>query len=271
MGPSAWAETDGTQRRQPGTNSPQRASVPRTRRVCRENPRSRSGPRRRGPQTQTLLAQKASRPRAACGAGPAPRGTVSLPTLPALLRRGRTPAPTRTRGNRRADAAPDSPRPGSGQHPEELRETARCCTARGVTNRRGGSPLLLREPRRYAANLGGRRGPGHPRRVGTASRQARKGRGSPAGRCGREDRELRAGGRVRGAAEERSGAALPARLPQPPLGALAHARVAPPGAVGGKARAGVFCPCTRTHGRAGPRTPTPLRTGGAGGGRRVPR
>lgn len=59
--------------------------------------------------------------------------------------------------------------------------------------------------------------------------------------------------RRRGAAGRigtRSGAAPPRpAAPQPPLGALAHRRVAPPGAVGGKARAGVCCRCTGTDGR----------------------
>ncbi|XP_056186255.1 myb/SANT-like DNA-binding domain-containing protein 3 isoform X2 [Falco biarmicus] len=120
-------------------------------------------------------------------------------------------------------------------------------------------PLLLRRPRR-----GGHRGRAaacrppaarsrpplrsHRRRRqgprGAPGRQelrhARRGRGAGArpargGQDGSGERELRADGKARGAAAERY---PPARLPPPPLGALAHTRVGPPSAVGAPPRLG---------------------------------
>lgn len=91
--------------------------------------------------------------------------------------------------------------------------------------------------------------------AGTASR-------GPGGLYGSEGQQLRGGGRRRG--RRRNGAASKGPLlVQPPLGALAHTRVAPPGAIGGKARAGVCSGCTGTG--AGGAGGFPSRVGGMRG------
>lgn len=178
-------------------------------------------------------------------------GKAALPTLPALPERGRTPAPARSRGSLRAAAAPNLPQAGSGQHPEEPREPAPSghrhaplpdrlfppARSRGDSPPPEPSPRLSAPPQATTEGRGLREsqrarlppaartplrsqpppptGPG-AHRAGrncvTLGEEGAREPGRLGGRYGTEDRELRAGGRGRGTAQERRGTPGPSPL-----------------------------------------------------------